>query len=266
MNIVRYGVVAVAVLSCGGWGQIAGAAEPEHDAGIRTLETLEDCYKEAVQVERDYRRHLARLNRLRELAEQLNDSNRLTELDELDDRLRSRFDTRLMEIRARLDEQSADRLDDTLAAARHHDQWVREHRDRAPEHSEVRRPSRPKHQPSRREIRGNARDRAEQRWLDARSEVGVKAHAAAHMSHAASRLAEKRWREEARDHGAERWARAARRSGMLHEIRSSRSFQSAVRREVDNAIDSEISTDTADREFEQLRWELEMGGAMPPRP
>ena len=252
MNIVRYGVVAVIVLSCGSWGQIAGAAKPEHDTGIRTSETLEDCYEDSIQVEREYRQRLARLNRLRELAKRQNDSERLTELNLLGDRLRSDLDTRLQDIRARLDDGSARNLDDTLSAARDHDRWVREHRDTAPERWGVRRGSRREYQPSRREIRGNARDRAEQRWLDARNETGVKVHAATHLSHAASRLAEKRWREEAHDRGAERWERAARRSGMLDGVRPS----SVSRRPGHREGAADISQDDADREFERLQREI----------
>jgi hypothetical protein len=163
-----------------------------------------------VRIEREYRHRLARLDRLRELAEQQNDTDRLAELDELYDRLR--------ENRNQTRQQSRTRRD----------------------HNETSR--------RRSEIRGSARDRAEQRWLDARQEVGVKAQAPTHMNHAASRLAQKRWREEARDHGAERLERAARRSGMLDDV--------ALLEEVRGPRGSEISLDSADREFERLRREI----------
>lgn len=272
MNIVRYGVVAVAVLSFGGWGQTAGA-EKEHDAGVRTSDTAEDDHWEAMRLEREYRQRIARLHRLLELAEQEKAPDRIAELNELDDRLEADHVERLSEIRNQLDGRAARRLDEALAVGRDHEERIRERReDRrdgrryASDHSETGREARRGHvaddRASRRnqhvdhrEIRGDARERAEQRWLDARGEAGASVQTATHMNHAASRLADKRWREEASDRGAERWERAARRSGMLGDVQPERNFSVLPQREVDARIRREISAEDAEREFERLRRE-----------
>ncbi len=215
MSIVRYGVVAVVVLSCGGWGPIAGASDDRTAKHIGHAQHVE-----VVRIEREYRHRLARLNRLRELAEQQADSDRLAELDELYDRLR--------EQRNKTRELSRTPVEDR------------------------------KTKRSRRAVRGSARDRAEQRWLDARREVGVRVQAPTHMNHAASRLAEKRWREEARDNGAERLERAARRSGMLEELPLSEVGRGRGRQGRGGRV--EITERDADWEFERLRREIGRGG------
>jgi len=225
MSIVRYGAVAVVVLSYCGWVPIAGAAQRGQDTKARSSDASEDRHAEPakhaamVRIERQYRHRLARLNRLRELAEQEDASDRLAELDELHDRLRG-------------------------------------HRNKAREQYETRRERRAdlrETHRSRRQIRGSARDRAEQRWLDARRATAVKVQAPTHMKHAASRLARKRWREEARDHGAaRRWERAARRSGMLDDVRP----LSVSPRHGQRGGVADISQDDADRAFERLRREI----------
>jgi hypothetical protein len=218
MGIVRYGVVAVVVLSCGGRGPVAGASDGRPVTQAKHSDSAVQAERaEVVRIEREYRHRLARLNRLRELAEQQDDSDRLAQLDELYDRLRE------------------DRLK------------IREQTRTGREYRETRR--------SRHEIRGSARDRAEQRWLDARHETGVKIHAPTHMNHAASRLAEKRWREEARDHGAERLERAAQRSGMLDDVPQSEVGRGQQGR-AGRGGRVEISEGNADREFERLRREI----------
>lgn len=242
MSIVRYGVVAVVVLSCSGWGSFAAAARPGHDTLNRSSEAFKarhaenSRYAEVVRIERQYRHRLARLDRLRELAEQQDDSDRLAELDELYTRLRERRN----EARE-------------LCETRHdHRQTYRAERSGGRVHVEDQ-ADRRETRPSRRQIRGAARDRAEQRWLDARHETAVKVQAATHMNHAASRLAEKRWREEARDRGAERrWERAARRSGMLDDVRPSRISRRHGQREGVRVVRPE----DADREFVRLRREI----------
>lgn len=322
MNRFRYGVVAVAVLAVGGWSQHVGADEREHDAGNRSTEASEDRHWEAMGLEHEHRRRIARLNRLRELAEQQDASDRVAELAELHERLRSQHAKRLSEIRSRMDGRAARRLDEALAAGRDQEEWIRQHRERADElrdgtrqrrdaeadadgrhgrprhdgdeamtrerraeHRQMHREALPEQRSDRRddraethadrrethretrrehrrdhghEIRGSARDRAEQRWLDARSDAGVNYRAATHMNHAASRLAEKRWREEARDRSAERWERAAERSGMFGEIRPSPDHRIPSQGEADARMGKRISPEEADREFERL-WR-EVGG------
>ncbi len=246
MNIVGYGVVAVAVLSCGGWGTTAAAARPGHDTNIRSSEASEarhaehNRHAEVLRIERQYRHRLARLDRLRELAEQQDASDRLAELDELYDRLREQRN-------------EARELCETR-----HDHRQTNHGERAAGRGHVKQPADHREpRPSRRQIRGAARDRAEQRWLEARHETGVKVQAATHMNHAASRLAQKRWREEARDRGAEqRCERAARRSGMLDDVRPSRVSRRHGPREGVGVVRPE----DADREFARLRREIG-GGA-----
>ncbi len=246
MSIVRYGVVAVAVLSCGGWGTIAAAAGPEHDRNTRSSEAFEARHAEHTQrvevlrIEREYRHRLARLDRLRELAEQQGASDRLAELDELYNRLREQRKEARELCETRHDHRQTNHAERSGG---------RVHVERPADHRETR--------PSRRQIRGAARDRAEQRWLEARHETGVKIEAATHMNRAASRLAEKRWREEARDRGAEqRWERAARRSGMLDDVRPSRVSGRHGQREGVGVVRPE----DADREFARLRREIG-GGA-----
>jgi len=243
MSIVRYGVVAVAVLSCGGLGAIAAAARPGHDTNIRSSDASENRHAEVLRIERQYRHRLARLDHLRELAEQLDDSDRLADLDELYDRLREHRKEARESCETNHDHRQASHAEGS-------------HRDRArlthsADHRETRR--------SRRQIRGTARDRAERRWIEARRETGVKVSGATHIEYAASRLAEKRWREEARDYGAQRWEQAARRSGMLDGVRPS----SVSGRHGQPAGVAVISPDDADREFERLWRELGAGARHP---
>ncbi len=260
MSIVRYGVVAVAVLSCGGWGPIAVAARPGQDTNIRSSNASEDRHadhaqhvehaqhEEVVRIERQYRHRLARLNRLRELAEQQNAPDRLAELDELYDRLRKHRNKARDLCETGHDHRRA-------GHAGRSEKSEKSERFKRVNHGRTQRAHRADHRESRRDrrqIRGAARDRAEQRWLDARHETGVKVHAPTHMNHAASRLAEKRWREEAHDRGAQRWERAARRSGMLDDVRPS----SVSRRPGHRRGAADISQQDADREFERLQREI----------
>ncbi len=242
MSIVRYGVVAVAVLSCGGLRPNAAAAKPGHDTNIRSADASEtrraehSQHVEVIRLDREYRHRLARLDHLRELVEQQDDPDRLAELDALYARLREHRNEARELCETRHDHRPANHAERS-ERGRARQQYAAERRET-------------RH--SRRQIRRTARDRAEQRWIEARREISVKVPAATHINHAAGRLAQKRWREEARDYSAQRWERAARRSGMLDDVRWS-SVSSRPGRGVGG-----VGAEDVDREFSRL-WR-EIGG------
>lgn len=259
MSKVRYGVVAVAAFAFGGIGVTARAADRERDAEVRSAETGKDHYWEALRVEREHRERIARLHRLHELAGQRQDSNRLDELDRLEDQLRAGHAERMAELRRHMDDRDAGRLDEALAEHQEKDRRRADRHDQVVERREsgAGRRDRVHDRRDEREIRAAARQRAEQRWIESRTETGVKVHAAAPISHATSRLAEKRWREEARDRSDERWERAVRRSGILGDVPPSRITDVPTQQQLDAEIGHRITDEDADREFEQLLKELE---------
>ena len=128
----------------------------------------------------------------------------------------------------------------------HRSEAHRQRHDNRVEHRQDRREHRSEH---RREVRGADRDRAEQKWSQAREMADRPRNKAV-----GSRLGQ-RWREEAGGRSAERWARAARSRGMLSRDRSARDFRMPSQREADAEMSTRISTANADAEFERLRRE-----------
>ncbi len=239
MNIDRYGLLVVAVLSCG---------EPQGVTEVTTPRSVAESQRDARRVEQEFRERLGRLHRLREIAVQHNAADRLGEIDELHEVLRSEYADRMSRIISRMDAPAARRLEEVLANGRDRAEWVHQHRGNAhtlwQEHRD------------RREVRAMARQRARQQWAEARSNATAKDTAVSHRMNAAGRLTAARWRDEARKRDIERWNRAARRSGMLDDDPASWSVPLPSQPEFDARIGARISPENADAQFRQLRREI----------
>ncbi len=259
MNVDRYGLLVVAVLSLGGWTSIAGAAEPQGGTEVAAPMSVAESQRDARLVERKFRDRLATLHRLREIAVQHNAADRLAEIDELHEALRSGYADRMSRIIGRMHAPAARRLEAVLAGGRDRVEWVHRHRGNArtlwQEHRDH---AEPRVQPDRdhREVRAAARERARRQWSEARSNAAAKDAAVSHRMNAASRLAAARWRDEARNRDIERWNRAARRSGMLDDLPASWSVPLPSQPELDARKSARISPKNADAEFRQLRREI----------
>lgn len=235
MNIGRYGLLAVAVLSLSGGISIAGAA-PASVTQIR---------REAVMVEREFRDRLATLHRLREIAVEHDAADRVAELDELLELLRSNNADLISRVTSRMNVRDAMRLEEMLAEGCDWAEWVHRHRGNAADRDRA--------DPSRHEVRVAARQRARRQWSEARRTAVAKDGVVRHRKNAASRLAARRWRDEARNRDIERWHRAARRSGMLDTDPVSPSVHLPSQAEFDARKGALISPEDADAEFRQLR-------------
>ena len=124
MNIDRYGLTAVAVLSLGGWASIAGAVEPRDETEVATPVSVAESRRDAGEVEREFRDRLATLHRLREIAVQDNATDRLAEIDELHELLRSTYADRMSRIINRMDAPAAATLEEALAEGRDRVEWA----------------------------------------------------------------------------------------------------------------------------------------------
>lgn len=235
MNIGRYGLLAVAVLSLSGWISIARAAPA----------SVTESRREAVMVEREFRDRLATLHRLREIAMEHDAIDRLAGLDELLELLRSENADRISRVTSRMSALDAARLRDMLDEGRDWSEWVHRHRGNVDDRDRA--------DPGRHEVRAAARQRARGEWSEARRHAVAKDGVVRHRTNAASRLAARRWRDEARDRDIERWYRAARRSGMLDTAPASPSVHLPSQAECDARKAASISPEDADAEFRRLR-------------
>ncbi len=190
--------------------------------------------------------HQTRHDRHMENREQRFDTRQAKRQDKFDKRVEHRQDRR--EHRSDAHRQRHDKRVEHHQDRREHRSDVhRQRHDNRVEHRQDRREHRSEH---RREVRGADRDRAEQKWSQAREMADRSRNKAV-----GSRL-EQRWREEADGRGAERWERAARSRGMLSNDRSARGFRMPSQREADADMSTRISAANAEAEFERLRREI----------